>query len=305
MYVITPKDITESVYNSSSIAEPDVSVGEVVWNAATSYNVGDRVIRTTTHRVYQNLIAGVNSTLPENATSGTSPRWLDVAATNKWALFDEYITSKSTNPSSLNVVLVTGGADSIAFFETVAESINIKVRSAVGGPIVYEQTFYLGSGTENWYGLFSSASDPVTQLVVSDLPYISNQVFDVTFNYASGTVQCGKLVIGNKFQLGLVQYGASAGIIDYSKKLTDEFGRISWVKRANSRRMNVELFVDNSKISGLQRHLANLAATPAVWVGSEESSYQPLVVYGGFKDFDIVISYPTASLVSLEVEGLI
>lgn len=56
MIVIPPIPITSSVLASSTVAEP--SAGEVVWNAATSYAVGDVVIRTTTHRKYECQIAG-------------------------------------------------------------------------------------------------------------------------------------------------------------------------------------------------------------------------------------------------------
>ena len=68
MIVIPPIPITSSVLASSTVAEP--SAGEVVWNAATSYAVGDVVIRTTTHRKYECQIAGVDSTTPSSAQAG-------------------------------------------------------------------------------------------------------------------------------------------------------------------------------------------------------------------------------------------
>ena len=68
MIVIPPILITSSVLASSTVAEP--SAGEVVWNAATSYAVGDVVIRTTTHRKYECQIAGVDSTTPSSAQAG-------------------------------------------------------------------------------------------------------------------------------------------------------------------------------------------------------------------------------------------
>lgn len=83
MIVIPPIPITSSVLASSTVAEP--SAGEVVWDATTSYAVGDVVIRTTTHRKYECQIAGVDSTIPENAPA----RWLDIGPTNKWAMFDQ------------------------------------------------------------------------------------------------------------------------------------------------------------------------------------------------------------------------
>jgi hypothetical protein len=52
MIVIPPITITEAMV-SSTIPEPDASVGEVLWNAATNYTAGNTVVRTTTHKVYE------------------------------------------------------------------------------------------------------------------------------------------------------------------------------------------------------------------------------------------------------------
>ena len=64
MIVIPPIAITDSNLVSSTVAEP--SAGETAWNAATSYTIGQVVIRTTTHRKYECQIAGVDAGLPEN-----------------------------------------------------------------------------------------------------------------------------------------------------------------------------------------------------------------------------------------------
>lgn len=50
---ITP--ITGAMLISSSVPEPDPYVGEVDWSSGTSYDQGDLVIRTTTHRRYSSL----------------------------------------------------------------------------------------------------------------------------------------------------------------------------------------------------------------------------------------------------------
>ena len=75
MYILKPIDYTfAQVTANTALPESDFPA----WAAATSYTVGTKVIRATTHRIYQSLIAGVDATLPENAPS----RWLDVGPTN-------------------------------------------------------------------------------------------------------------------------------------------------------------------------------------------------------------------------------
>lgn len=110
--------------------------------------------------------------------------------------------------------------------------------------------------------------------------------------------------MGTFYTLGDTQYGASVGIIDYSRKETDAFGVTTFVRRAYSKRMSAKLMLDNVQMNKVQRVLADLRATPCAWIGADDVTYAPLVVYGFYKDFSIEVAYPTASYCSLEVEGL-
>ena len=121
MYVIKPNPITDAVLVSSTVPETD----HPAWNAATSYTVGDRVIRTTTHRVYEALLAGVDSGLPES----TSARWVAVGATNRWRMLDSEVGSVTSAPGSLSVVLAPGYATALALLEVDAQSISVTVTS--------------------------------------------------------------------------------------------------------------------------------------------------------------------------------
>ena len=59
------------------------------------------------------------------------------------------------------------------------------------------------------------------------------------------------------------------------------------------------------QMNKVQRVLADVRATPCVWIGADDAQlYAPLIVYGWYRDFSIDVAYPTTSYVSLEVEGL-
>ena len=105
MRVVAPLTITDAVLISSSASETDYAA----WNAGTSYTLGQRVIRTTTHKVYENLIAGTNANLPEN----DSTRWLDCGATNRWKMFDAKVGTSTVLPSPLTWTLAPGRVDSL------------------------------------------------------------------------------------------------------------------------------------------------------------------------------------------------
>ena len=50
------------------------------------------------------------------------------------------------------------------------------------------------------------------------------------------------------------------------------------------------------------RVIGVFTATPCVWIG--DNNYASTVIYGFYKDFDVVINYHTVSDCNLELEGL-
>jgi hypothetical protein len=117
-----------------------------------------------------------------------------------------------------------------------------------------------------------------------------------------GTAAIGECVLGLARELGGMQYGARVGIRDYSVKTQDDFGNYTILERAFSKRASFSLWVEGGLTSELQSILASYRATPAVYIGTDR--HAATMIYGFYKDFDIDIAYPQASLCSLEIEGL-
>jgi hypothetical protein len=50
----------------------------------------------------------------------------------------------------------------------------------------------------------------------------------------------------------------------------------------------------------------SLRAKPCVWIAADDPLLQePLIVYGFYKDFSTDIAYPSYSMCSISIEGLI
>ncbi len=122
MRVIPPLPITDAILTSSTCAEP--SAGEAVYNAATTYAVGDVVIVAADHRTYQSLQAGNLANTPI-----TSPTWwLDIGASNRWKMFDLLRNTQTEQASPLTVVLTPGlRVNSLALLGLVADSVTVSV----------------------------------------------------------------------------------------------------------------------------------------------------------------------------------
>jgi hypothetical protein len=303
--VIIPVTITDAMLSSTTVPETDFTA----WNAATSYTVGTKVMRAVSgvHKNFQNLIAGVDATLPENATTGTTPRWLDLGATNPWAMFDSKVGTVTTVATSMTVVLRPGAISGLAFMELVGRTVTVTMKNAPGGTVVYSKTVTLdGTIIGSFFEWFFNDYVQKTDIILTDLPsqYTSPEL-TITISTTSGNVGCGVCTMGKVVNIGATEYGATLGITDYSAKTTDTYGNVIITKRAYSKRANYKLWTAKTDFTNIFRTLASIRSTPCVYIATEEDGYEPLVVYGFYKDFSIEVSYPDVHMSSLEVEGLI
>ena len=104
------------------------------------------------------------------------------------------------------------------------------------------------------------------------------------------------------FELGDLEVGPTIGIIDYSRRVTDDFGVTTIVERGFSRRMSVKIAVPFEDADDVQRQLAALRATPATWIADDR--FASLSVRGFFKNFEVDIATRPLSYCTLSVEGL-
>lgn len=296
--IIKPITVDDSNFVSSSLTEADYAA----WSSATTYALGDRVIITTgQHKIYESLVA---SNL-NNPPASSPTKWVEISATNRWKVFDSSGGSKSSGTSPINWVVDTGRIDSIAVLELQdANSVTILGVSTSEGT-VYNQTYTLNDSTivGNWFEYFFSPIRKDTEVIVTDIPLYQDLRVTITVTGA-GTVYAGNIIFGNRSELGATQYGARTGIVDYSKKEVDAYGRATLVQRAYSKRMDVTMLVDNDIVDSVQYLLSDLRAIPVLWVAAKDQ-YELLTVYGFYRDFSIDVAYTNNSLCTLQVEGLI
>ncbi|MEN9924972.1 MAG: hypothetical protein RL268_1098 [Pseudomonadota bacterium] len=296
MKLIRPTTLTDAMLTSSTAPENDYAV----WSSSTAYAVGARVILTSTHRKYEALAA---STAVNPASDPT--KWLDLGPTNRWAMFDARVGTATTRTGSLQVVLAPGAADGLALMDTDAESVSVAL--SVGGSVIYSksQSFNIGgTAIDNWFSWFFEPLGRKSGMLFLDVPVYESGVLTVTLtrDNPADTVSCGTLLVGRQFDIGDTEHGVDLGIIDYSRKETDQFGVTSVVERAFAKRMSVRVVMQTSAVDDVHRTLASIRATPVLWIGSE--SFESLTVFGFYKEFSIDLAYPTLSYCSLTIEGL-
>ena len=293
MKIITPVVITDAKLVSSSIPETD----HAAWDAATAYADGDRVILTSTHSIYQRLVAGTTAASPD-----VDPmNWQRVGPTNRWAMFDQKVGTLSSATSSMTVTVAPGMVRAFGLVDVNASTAVVTMTAV--GETVYSRTVDLGDDTNiiDWESYFFGEFLRRKTMILTDLPPYGEGEVTVTLS-GGGAISVGTMVVGSLFDLGISTHGTSLGIIDYSVKQTDAFGATSVVERAWAKRMTVPVVLDTFKVDEVHRRLASIRAVPVIWIGGDQLDQS--VIYGFFKDWSIDVAYAAISYCSLTVEGL-
>lgn len=295
--VIKSIAVTDAVM-STSVPETDYDA----WAIGTTYALAERVIRVSTHKVYESLIAGNVGNTPE-----TSPeQWLEIGATNRWKMLDLSSTSTTTVDASDYYEFTPAQAVSAVALINISGILSVRVR--VTDPIwgvVYDKTADLSTfpNESSWYAWFFEPRTEQTSFVCSDLPSYPNATlrFDVT---SSGAATIGACVFGSIKEVGdRALQGVRLGIQDYSRKERNAFGDTVLVQRSYAKRVSVNTIIFNENLDNTYDLLTELRATPCLWL--IEDRIRSLVVFGFYANFEITIAYANHSDCSLEIEGLV
>lgn len=301
MRVIPPLTINDARLTSSNISEPDA--GETIWNPATSYVVGDVVIRTATHRKYENLIAGVDATTPETLPT----RWLDIGPTNKFSMFDTDRNSQSVRAADITVVITPGTRiGGAVLFGVEGEQVEM-TQTVAAVPVWSATTDLLARGTATWSEYFFGLFRYKSTVAYLDIPMYSGAVFTINITNSSGNVKCGAVVMGIPVDIGATQYNAESDVIDFSRVDRDEFGNATLIRRKVVPRTTQVVWMDAAGVDKARKLRDDLASTPAAWCGltdDTEPYFDSLAVLGIFKRFTVQLTGPRHSLCTIELEGI-
>ena len=303
MRVIPPITVSESLLTSSTIPEPDASVGEIEWEAYTSTK-GDERIVTSTHRVYEAVAATTDD--PVTGAAKANPTWVDIGPTNKYAMFDDVVgTQSKANLSLVTDITPNQIVNSIAGFNIDgATSVNVTVVSASEGE-VYNEDVALQDNTAvvDEYSYFFSPIVNVTEFLLIDLPAYTDQTITTTIT-GQGEIDAGVLAIGRQTYLGKSLYGSGWQALDYSRKERDDFGNFIIVPRTTTDRFEFDFAIEKRLFGYTKDLLKSLSTVPAIWAGTDTSG-DGTVVYGYYTDASINIDTPSYISSSITIEGLI
>jgi len=305
MKIIRPATIGDSELTASNVAETD----EAEYSSATTYADGALVMvtgtaggaATATHKIYESQ-AGSNTGNDPTTDDGTY--WTVVSSTNRFKMFDNIVQDQTIRAGGIDVTVTTGTVvNSIGFFNVDAASIQIIMDDPTDG-VVYNQTFDLisTSGIQDWYAYFFEPIVRTTEIAVTGLPPYSTADIQMIFS-DTGIAKCGICAIGQQADIGLSQHGMSLSIIDYSVKSTDASGRVTITPGDYVDTVEVDVVLNTDQIGTVKDVLTDIRTEPVVWIPEDDNS--AYLVFGYYREFDVIVSNPTLSRCSLEIEGLV
>ena len=301
--LIKTTTVTDAAMTSCSVAEPDT--GEAVWSASTAYTVGQEAIRPTLHKKYRRRVAGTTATAPENDATN----WLDIGATNRWAQFDSKIGSRTTNTTpggSITTVLVLGSLEGLALIDLRGSSVTATLKQTPGGAVAWTRTQDLDdTPVQSVYDWMYADYVQRYSVIWTDLPgqFPSGELTVTITGNASGAA-IGALVAGRVHSIGLTEYGAGSGLLNWGKVIDDGFGNREWSEGGYASRTTLPLVMDVNDFNRVKRLLATVRSTPCVYVASSKAKFEALNSYGVFRDLYVTIPTYGMSTYNLEIDGL-
>ena len=295
MIIVNPVTITPAKFVSSTA----VVSTRATWAAGTAYVTGNEVYYN-----FKDWKAAANST---GVTPGTDPtKWTEIGASNRYAMFDGVINNVTTATSILNVRVTPGATvNSVSCFQVTANTVQVQVIDPVAGT-VYDETKSMQDTTfvVDWYSYFFEPISSITDVLFNDLPAYGSADIRVIADAGTGNPAIiGECVMGLQRGLGATNFNTSVSIRDYSRKETNAFGNVVITTGPYAKLADYDVTVETANVNFVQRALADIRTTPTVFIGDENRI--ETVVYGFYRNFNIVLSTPSISDCTIEVEGLV
>lgn len=281
---------------------------EATYAAGTTYGIHTsevpvRVIRTTTHRVYESLVVSNVGNTPESSPT----KWLDVGPTNRWCMFDNLRSTPTVEGTQITIsMLLSKRVNSIGLIG-LEGATNATISATLPDGTPYSRTVSLTRRlTLNWYDYFFSTATQISNYVLQDVPGFLGTTYTVTINGTSG-LKCGGLIIGYGEYIGSTQRNAASEALNFSSITRDIYGNATMIQRRSIPKINQQLFLETARLNRVLKIREDLNAVPALWVGIsdiDDPFYESLVIFGFYRTFGITLDNQIACTINLELEEL-
>lgn len=289
------------------------AAGLTVNSFSVSATAGGAAIATTSagngvHTCYEVANLNFDPTVAANSVDGTqstvddSVMWLIVGSTNKYRLADGRVSDQTTAANVLEFAILPGQITTLGFCNVNAATASVAMDDPLSdGPIFGRVVDLSADNVGDWYDYFFAPIIWKTDFVVDELPIYDGCIVTVSLRAEGDTVACGEVVAGMLRNLGDAQWGAKPGMMNFGKTKTDGYGQRDLKKGDYSKRLTLDIFVDNDYVDESVRLLEENRDTPLLFIGGD---FACTILFGFYTDYDCVLQSPAGSFLTSTIEGL-
>lgn len=243
--------VTSMILPGTTIAEPDASLGEVMWVSGAACAVDDE--RVSDHIVWSCVQAHTGRTIKPTIGDGY---WLKKRPSNLFAPFDQYISTPVKGTGSFTYLMQPGFFTDVAIYGAKGERALIEVYDspealAADDDPLAELDEDLWEQALGLYELLFSPLGVRTKVQLDNVPLSPTAVLKVTISSAPGAaVEMGSLIIGEWRSLvgsspnGGTEFGAECEPKSYSYIKSYDDGTFEIKKRHSATDLNFSTVMD-------------------------------------------------------------
>lgn len=304
-YTVTAVDDAEVADNTSVSCTSGATVVYVVDNSTfyIAQTTGNLDFTNEDIEAPQNFTTATGYRYLKYNPEDTPLKWEDLGYTNKYKCLDQSLNSQTVLDSNIEMSFIVTKVDEIHLFNVVGESVDVVVTRTSDSVEIYNENLPLidknGGTFYNWV-----FNDFVYTTGVHEQVSIAFEVeVDITINAVNNEAKIGLVAIGKGDELGGTLYGSSAGIMDFSKKITNETTGEIYLEKGNYKATNnLTVDIEAGRDDYVKDLLTEYRSTPVVFTSSGKKS---LTIFGVYNNFDVVFSTPTLSRLTIDLESLI
>lgn len=246
--------------------------------------------------IYQNATEEDKHLEPNKYTS----KWVMVGSINELAFDDNYLYTQSISSGEVVLkIFVSSAIDSLCFLNLSATAIKIEC-----GNFLHEQKLYTKEQTTNWWDYFFKDFAFKNDVFLMD-NFLIGEIKITIYPNEEG-VKLGKLIVGLKQYAGETLYSPSISVVDYSKKVVDEWGNTTMKEGFKAKYMDTTCVLYNTDTNEINKLFTQIHGKACLFIADErKNGFEALTIYGAIENYKLTIPNFTKSEYTLSVKGLI
>lgn len=300
MKILFPQAFT---LTSSNIADSSYTN----WNVSTAYVVNNLVYVPENYGEYQCRVANTGKypiTSVYDEIKNPNGEWIFLGTTNKYKMFDKYLSSQSVKNGKLIIEMIAYEAQAVYLGNLDAQSVKIEVVDNYTTQIIetFERTLIRDVTDAFDYGYGDWIENKKNQIVFERTTATRNISLIIEIDNGSNDAKCGIFCCGKLKEVGVTQWNINIGSLDYSTVGTDtSIGDTTLIEGKYAPTLDLDLFTFTQNAMALNKILNDARGKGVVFIGGYSDD---LIVYGYKQKHSTVMSGPRQTIITVNIIGL-